>query len=195
MTRMLIVGPPGAGKGTQSTKISEELGIVAISTGDIFRENIKGQTELGQEAQQYVDAGELVPDSLTNRLVEDRLSWEDAQGGYLLDGYPRNISQVQAMDEMLARLGVELDVVLELTADREELISRLVKRAEVHGRSDDSEEVIRHRLEVFESETAPMIAEYESRGLLKQVDGLGEIDAVNARIMEALQAAVSRAQN
>lgn len=187
MTRMLIVGPPGAGKGTQAKKISEDLGIVAISTGDIFRENIKGQTELGKEAQQYVDAGELVPDSLTNRLVEDRLSWEDAKDGFLLDGYPRNRTQVEAFDGIIGRLGVELDVVLELTADREELIARLVKRAEIDGRTDDNEDVIRHRLEVFEKETAPMIEEYRSRGLLKQVDGLGEIEAVNARIMEALK--------
>ncbi len=187
MTRMLIVGPPGAGKGTQSKKISEELGIVAISTGDIFRENIKGQTELGKEAQKYVDAGNLVPDSVTNRMVEDRLTWDDAKDGFLLDGYPRNRTQVAAFDEITARLGVGLDVVLELTADREELISRLVKRAEIDGRADDTEDVIRHRLEVFEQETAPMIDEYRSRGVLKQVDGLGAVDEVNARIMEALK--------
>ena len=188
MTRMLIVGPPGAGKGTQSKRISEELGIVAISTGDIFRENIKGQTELGQEAQKYVDAGNLVPDSLTNRLIEDRLTWDDAKDGFLLDGYPRNRTQVAAFDEITARLGVEVDVVLELTAEREELISRLVKRAEIDGRADDTEDVIRHRLEVFEQETAPMIEEYRGRGVLKQVDGLGAVDEVNARIMEALKA-------
>lgn len=188
MTRMLIVGPPGAGKGTQSKKISEELGVVAISTGDIFRENIKGQTELGQEAQKYVDAGNLVPDSVTNRMVEDRLTWEDTKAGFLLDGYPRNRTQVVAFDEITARLDVELDVVLELTADREELISRLVRRAEIDGRADDTEDVIRHRLEVFESETAPMIEEYRQRGVLKQVDGLGAVDEVNARIVEALKA-------
>lgn len=188
MTRMLIVGPPGAGKGTQSKKISEEFGIVAISTGDIFRENIKGRTELGQEAQKYVDAGNLVPDSVTNRMVEDRLTWDDAKDGFLLDGYPRNRTQVVAFDEITARLGVDLDVVLELTADREELISRLVRRAEIDGRADDTEDVIRHRLEVFESETAPMIEEYRQRGVLKQVDGLGAVDEVNARIVEALKA-------
>ncbi|GAB3850929.1 adenylate kinase [Nesterenkonia populi] len=185
--RMLIVGPPGAGKGTQSKKISEELGIVAISTGDIFRENIKGGTPLGQEAQKYVEAGNLVPDSLTNRLIEDRLSWDDAENGFLLDGYPRNLTQVEAFDEIIARLGVELDVVLELTAEKEELVSRLAKRAQQEGRSDDTEDVIRHRLEVFESETSPMIAEYSTRGLLKQVDGLGAVDEVNARIMKELR--------
>ncbi|GAA1181325.1 MULTISPECIES: adenylate kinase [Nesterenkonia] len=188
MTRMLIVGPAGSGKGTQSKRISEELGIVAISTGDIFRANIKGQTELGQEAQKYVDAGELVPDSVTNRMVEDRLSWEDAQEGFLLDGYPRNRTQVTALDEMLSRLGVELDVVLELTADREELTQRLKRRAEIEGREDDADEdAIRRRLELFQTETAPMISAYDSRGLLRQVDGLGAIDEVNSRIMEAIR--------
>lgn len=188
MTRMLIVGPAGSGKGTQSKRIAEDLGIVAISTGDIFRANIKGETELGREAKTYVDAGDLVPDSVTNRMVEDRLSWEDAQEGFLLDGYPRNRTQVTALDEMLERLGVRLDVVLELTADREELTQRLKRRAEIEGREDDADEsAIRRRLELFDSETAPMIAEYESRGLLRRVDGLGEIDAVNARIMDALK--------
>ena len=187
MTRMLIVGPPGAGKGTQSAKIATNLDIIAISTGDIFRENIKGGTDLGQEAQRYVDAGDLVPDSLTNRLVEDRLGWDDATEGFLLDGYPRNRTQVEAFDEILSRLGVKLDVVLELTAEREELVDRLTKRAASQGRSDDSEEVVRHRLELFTKETAPIIDEYASRGLLRQVDGLGDIDEVNARIMDVLK--------
>ncbi|WP_010524176.1 adenylate kinase [Nesterenkonia sp. F] len=188
MTRMLIVGPAGSGKGTQSTRICQDLGIVAISTGDIFRANIKGGTELGREAQQYVDAGELVPDSVTNRMVEDRLSWDDAASGFLLDGYPRNRAQVTALDEMLERLDVSLDVVLELTADREELIQRLKKRAEIEGRDDDADEdAIRRRLELFDTETAPMIAEYESRGLLRRVDGLGDIDDVTARIMDVLK--------
>ena len=188
MTRMLIVGPAGSGKGTQSKRLSEDLGSVAISTGDIFRVNIKEQTELGREAQGYVDAGDLVPDSVTNRMVEDRLTWADAKDGFLLDGYPRNRTQVAALDEMLSRLDVSLDVVLELTADREELIARLKKRAEIEGREDDADEdAIRRRLEIFESETAPMIAEYDARGLVRRVDGLGEMDEVNARIMEALK--------
>lgn len=188
MTRMLIVGPAGSGKGTQSKKIAQDLGIVAISTGDIFRENIKGQTDLGKEAQQYVDSGELVPDSVTNRMVEDRLTWDDAKNGFLLDGYPRNRTQVTALDEILGRLGVELDLVLELTADREELTQRLKKRAEIEGRDDDADEsAIRRRLELFESETRPMIQEYAQRGLLRQVDGLGAIDEVEARIADALK--------
>ncbi|WP_300343384.1 adenylate kinase [Nesterenkonia sp.] len=187
MTRMLIVGPQGSGKGTQAKLISEKLGIVAISTGDIFRENIKGETELGKEAKRYVDAGDLVPDSLTNRLVEDRLSWEDAASGFLLDGYPRNRTQAASLDEMLSRLGVSLDVVLELTADTEELTQRIKKRAEIEGREDDADEkIIRRRLELFEKETRPMIEEYASRGLVKQVNGLGSVEDVNARIMDAL---------
>lgn len=187
MTRMLIVGPQGSGKGTQATLVSEKLGIVAISTGDIFRANIKGETELGKEAKKYVDAGDLVPDSLTNRLVEDRLSWDDAAEGFLLDGYPRNRTQAVTLEEILGRLGVELDAVLELTADTDELTERLKHRAETEGRDDDADEtVIRRRLELFEKETRPMIDEYKTRGLVKQVDGLGSVDEVNARIMEAL---------
>lgn len=189
MTRMLIVGPQGSGKGTQAKMISEKLGITAIATGDIFRANIKGETELGKEVKKYVDAGDLVPDSLTNRLVEDRLSWDDAADGFLLDGYPRNRTQAATLDEMLSRLGVDLDLVLELTADTEELTQRLKKRAEIEGRDDDADaNAIRRRLELFESETRPMIDEYKTRGLVKQVDGLGSVEDVNARIMSALQA-------
>lgn len=188
MTRLLIVGPAGAGKGTQSAKIAEDHGIVAISTGDIFRANIKGETALGKEAQKYVDAGELVPDSVTNRMVEDRLGWDDAADGFLLDGYPRNRVQVAALDEILGRLGVELDAVLELTADREELIQRLKKRAEIEGRGDDADEnAIRRRLELFDHETAPMIEEYDARGLVRRVDGLGSVEDVHGRIAAALQ--------
>lgn len=187
MMRMLIVGPQGSGKGTQAKLVSEKLGVVAISTGDIFRANIKGETELGKEAKGYVDAGDLVPDSLTNRLVEDRLSWDDAADGFLLDGYPRNRTQAATLEEILGRLGVELDAVLELTADTDELTQRLKHRAETEGRKDDADEtVIRRRLELFENETRPMIDEYKTRGLVKQVDGLGSVDEVNARIMEAL---------
>lgn len=188
MTRMLIVGPQGSGKGTQAKLISEKLGIVAISTGDIFRANIKGETELGKEAKKYVDAGDLVPDSLTNRLVEDRLSWEDAAEGFLLDGYPRNRTQAATLDEMLSRLNVKLDTVLELTADTEELTQRIKKRAETEGREDDADEnVIRRRLELFENETRPMIDEYKTQGLVAQVDGLGAVEEVNARILSAVQ--------
>lgn len=188
MTRMLIVGPQGSGKGTQAKLISEKLGIVAISTGDIFRANIKGETDLGKEAKKYVDAGDLVPDSLTNRLIEDRLGWEDAVNGFLLDGYPRNRTQAATLDEILSRLQVDLDLVLELTADTDELTQRLKKRAEIEGREDDADEnVIRRRLELFENETRPMIDEFKTRGFVKQVDGLGPVDEVNARIMTAIR--------
>ncbi|WP_144791391.1 adenylate kinase [Kocuria palustris] len=186
MTRMLIIGPPGAGKGTQAVRIAERLGIPAISTGDIFRENIRTGTELGKEAQSYTDAGNLVPDSVTNRMVRDRLSWEDAVDGFLLDGYPRTRAQAEELDRILAEAGAELDVALQLTADKEELVSRLLKRAQEQGRADDTEDVIRHRLDVYERETAPVIDLYAERGVVTRVDGIGAIDDVTERIAAAL---------
>lgn len=186
MTRMLIIGPPGAGKGTQAVRISERLEIPAISTGDIFRFNIKNGTELGKEAQSYTDAGNLVPDSVTNRMVRDRLAEADAQQGFLLDGYPRNAAQVEELDAILAERGEHLDVVLQLTADTEELVSRLLGRAAEQGRADDTEEVIRHRLEVYQKETAVVVDLYAARGIVREVDGLGSIDEVTERIVAAL---------
>lgn len=186
MTRLLIVGPPGAGKGTQAERISERLGIPAISTGDIFRQNIKNGTELGKEARSYTDAGNLVPDSVTNRMVRDRLAEQDAQGGFLLDGYPRNAAQVQELDSILAEQGANLDAVVQLTADTDELVSRLLGRAAEQGRADDTEDVIRHRLDVYERETAAVVDAYAARGIVRRVDGLGSIDDVTARIVEVL---------
>ena len=186
MTRMLIIGPPGAGKGTQAVRISEKLGIPAISTGDIFRANIKGRTALGQEAKSFIDAGDLVPDSVTNRMVRDRLAEADTADGFLLDGYPRNAAQVKELDAILAELGQELDVVLQLTADREELVQRLLGRAQKEGRTDDTEEVIRHRLDVYDAETAVVVDLYAERGIVREVDGLGSVDEVTERIMAAL---------
>lgn len=186
MTRMLIIGPPGAGKGTQAVRISEELGIPAISTGDIFRANIKGQTPLGEEAKRYIDAGDLVPDSVTNRMVRDRLAETDTADGFLLDGYPRNATQVEELDAILAELGQELDVVLKLTADRDELVERLLGRAQKEGRTDDTEDVIRHRLDVYDAETAAVVDVYDRRGIVREVDGLGSVDEVSQRIMAAL---------
>lgn len=186
MNRLLIVGPPGAGKGTQSVLLAEALSIPAISTGDIFRSNVKNETELGKKARAYMDAGEYVPDSLTNDLVRDRLSHEDAQVGFLLDGYPRTDAQVEELDTILTQLGAQLDGVVELVADQDELVRRLLQRAIEQGRADDTEEVIRKRLEVYAAETAPIIELYSSRGLLVQVDGLGEIDEVGARITQAI---------
>ncbi len=184
--RLLIIGPPGAGKGTQSVLIAEKLGIPAISTGDIFRYNVKNETELGKKAKSYMDAGEYVPDSLTNDLVRDRLSHEDAANGFLLDGYPRTRAQVETLDEILAEQNLSLDGVILLEADQDELVSRLAKRAQEQGRTDDSEEVIRHRLDVYLEETAPLVSIYSDREILAKVDGLGEIQAVTERIDEAI---------
>lgn len=187
MTRMLIIGPPGSGKGTQASRITESLGIEAISTGDIFRFNVKEGTPLGVEAKKYIDAGDFVPDSVTNRMVEDRLSQEDVADGFLLDGYPRTRGQVEALDAMLERAGKQLDVVLQLTADNAELVKRLLGRAEQEGRADDTAEVIEHRLALYEKETQPLVDVYAERGLLVRVDGLGEISEVTERILEALK--------
>lgn len=186
MSRLLIVGPPGAGKGTQAALLAEKLGIPAISTGDIFRFNVKNETELGKKAKAYMDAGEYVPDSLTNDLVRDRLSHDDAQVGFLLDGYPRTEAQVEELDEILQQMGQSLDGVIELVADQDELVRRLLQRSIEQGRADDTEDVIRKRLEVYAAETAPLIDIYSARGLLAKVDGLGEIDQVTARISDAV---------
>ena len=186
MTRMLIIGPPGAGKGTQAARICDRLDVPAISTGDIFRANIKNQTELGREAQRYTDAGNLVPDSVTNRMVRDRLSQQDVTDGFLLDGYPRTVAQVEELDRILETNGVALDVVLLLTADNDELVTRLLGRAQEQGRTDDTEDVIRHRLDVYDEQTAPVVGMYEERGIVVRVDGLGSIDDVTERIMAAL---------
>jgi adenylate kinase len=188
VTRLLLIGPPGAGKGTQAALLSEHLGIPAISTGDIFRYNVKNQTPLGVEAKGFMDRGEYVPDSLTNALVRDRLSHDDALGGFLLDGYPRTIDQVNELDGILSDAGKRLDVVVQLTADNDELVRRLAHRAQVEGRADDTPEVIRRRLEVYDSQTAPLIDVYAARGLVAKIDGLGEISDVTARIVEALAA-------
>lgn len=188
MTRLLLIGPPGAGKGTQAALLSEHFGIPAISTGDIFRYNVKNQTPLGVEAKGFMDRGEYVPDTLTNALVRDRLSHDDALGGFLLDGYPRTIDQVHELDNILSDAGKRLDVVVQLTADNEELVRRLAHRASVEGRADDTPEVIRRRLEVYDSQTAPLIDVYAARGLVAMIDGLGDIADVTARIVEALDA-------
>ncbi len=186
MTRLLIVGPPGAGKGTQAKRIASEYGIPDVSTGDIFRQNIKDRTELGQQVQTLVDAGNYVPDELTNRLVTARLQEEDAQAGFLLDGYPRTLAQVAYLEELLQGWGPELDAVIQLVADEDEVVARLTRRAAEQGRADDGEEEIRHRQEVYVRETSPLIDVYRERGLLLEVDGLGEVDEVAERIRAAL---------
>lgn len=189
-TRLLIIGPPGAGKGTQAARIAERYGVPAISTGDIFRSNISGGTELGKRVKAIIDAGELVPDSLTNEIVEDRLSQDDAAHGFLLDGYPRTVDQVHALDAMLAPQGAALDAVILLDADTDEVVTRLVKRAEAEGRSDDTEEVIRHRQQVYAEQTAPLVDVFAARDALVRVEGLGSIDEVAERITSALEAKV-----
>ncbi|WP_339619159.1 adenylate kinase [uncultured Salinibacterium sp.] len=186
MTRLLLIGPPGAGKGTQAARLAEIYGVPAISTGDIFRSNVKNGTELGNKAKAFMDAGDNVPDSLTNALIRDRLEDDDAKNGFLLDGYPRTTDQVRELDAFLATHGAALDVVVELEADPEIVIGRLRKRALEQGRSDDTEDVVRHRLEVYSEQTAPLITTYADRGVLVTIDALGEIDAVTARITEAL---------
>jgi adenylate kinase len=184
--RLLIVGPPGAGKGTQGARLSTAYDIPAISTGDIFRENVRAGTELGILAKSYMDQGEYVPDTVTNDLVADRLTWADADGGFLLDGYPRTPAQADTLDGILKRSGHSLDAIIELVADKDETVARLLKRAKDQGRADDTEDVIRHRLEVYERQTAPLLRLYAERGLLVQVDGLGTVDEVTERIAEAL---------
>jgi adenylate kinase len=186
--RLLLIGPPGAGKGTQAQKLSQVFGIPAISTGDIFRENVKNLTPLGQEAKAFMDRGDYVPDSLTNKLVRDRLSQEDCKNGFLLDGYPRTADQVEELDEILHSSHTKLDAVVQLTADSDEVARRLAKRAIDQGRSDDTEEVIRKRLTVYEEQTAPLISSYAARGLLQMVDGLGAVEEVTSRIIEVLEA-------
>ena len=183
--RMVLLGPPGAGKGTQAARISERLSVPAISTGDIFRANAQGETELGKRAKQYMDRGEYVPDSVTNAMVKDRLAAEDAAQGFLLDGYPRTEAQVHELDAMLAEAGLALDVVLEITADAEVVVERLLKRATEQNRADDT---IRRRLEVYAEQTEPLASLYEARGLLVRVDGIGDVDEVTERMMAALAA-------
>jgi adenylate kinase len=189
--RLLLIGAPGAGKGTQAEKLSAAYSIPAISTGDIFRHNVKNETELGKQAKAFMDRGEYVPDSLTNDLVRDRLSQDDAKSGFLLDGYPRTAEQVAELDSILEAQGNKLDVVVQLTADTDEVVRRLLNRAFEQGRADDTEDVIRRRLEVYEEQTAPLTSVYAGRGLLVTVDGLGEVEEVTGRILEALNARTS----
>lgn len=188
MTRLLIIGAPGAGKGTQAERLSASFGIPAISTGDIFRHNVKNETELGKQAKAFMDRGEYVPDSLTNDLVRDRLAQPDAQAGFLLDGYPRTLDQVNELDDILASHGKSLDAVVLLTADTDEVVRRLLGRAIEQGRADDTEEVIRRRLEVYAEQTAPLVDLYQARGLVVAIDGLGEVAEVTERILAGLAA-------
>jgi adenylate kinase len=179
--RVVLLGPPGAGKGTQAQKLSEKLGIPQISTGDLFRKNITEGTPLGLEAKRYLDAGDLVPSELTNKLVEDRIEQPDATDGFILDGYPRSVEQAKALDEMLKNHNTKLDAVLEFQVSEEELFTRLKSR----GRADDTEEVIHNRMQVYRDETSPLL-EYYSHNNLQAVDAVGGLDEVFARALRAL---------
>ena len=180
------MGPPGAGKGTQAKFIAEHFGIPAISTGDIFRANVSQGTPLGVEAKRYMDAGEYVPDEVTNRMVRNRIDEPDAAEGFLLDGYPRTLAQVEELDGMIKHTGHRLDAVVVLTVDQDEIVQRLLQRAQTEGRADDTEDVIRRRQEVYVEQTQPLIDVYKDRGLVHEVDGLGEVDDVTKRIFDAL---------
>ena len=184
--RLILMGPPGAGKGTQAKIVADHFGIPAISTGDIFRTNVTNGTPLGKKAQEFMDAGEYVPDEVTNLMVRNRIDEPDASPGFLLDGYPRTLAQVEELDGMIKFTGHELDAVVVLTVDSEELIQRLLQRAETDGRSDDTEEVVRRRQEVYAEQTEPLIDVYRDRNLLIEVDGMGEVDEVSERIFAAL---------
>ena len=184
--KLVIMGPPGAGKGTQAKVIAERLVVPPISTGDIFRANVTQRTELGREAKRYMDAGDYVPDAITNAMVRARLAEPDAAEGFLLDGYPRTVSQVEELDSMLAERGSALDAVLLLTVDREEVVERLARRARDEGRADDTVEVIRHRQDVYAEQTAPLVEVYDGRGLLVPVDGMGPVDEVTSRVLRVL---------
>jgi adenylate kinase len=186
--QLVIMGPPGAGKGTQAQRIAEHYGIPAVSTGDIFRAMKTADTPLARQVREIMESGGYVSDEITNAIVADRLTQSDCQKGFLLDGYPRTLQQVQTLDDYLAETGRPLDAVISLTADIDEVVARLLKRAAIEGRSDDNEETIRVRLQVYAEQTEPLLGVYRSRGLLVEVDGLGEIDEVSERIFVALDA-------
>lgn len=188
MTRLLIVGPQGSGKGTQGVRIAEAFGIPVVSTGDVFRANVAASTPLGQQVKAIIEAGDLVPDALTSEIVRDRLSQADAAAGFLLDGYPRNLGQVGDLDAFLTGRSQALDAVIELQVPRAESIDRLSRRAFEQGRTDDTEEVIANRLGIYERETAPILEVYRERGIVDEIDGVGSLDEITDRIVAALEA-------
>ena len=188
-TRLLLIGPPGAGKGTQASRLASAFGVPAISTGDIFRANVANATELGLKVKAIMDAGEYVPDDITNAIVVDRLREPDAVNGFLLDGYPRTPEQVAELDRVLESEYEPLNDVVQLDADPDEVVGRLLKRAVEQGRADDTEDVIRHRMGVYEQQTAPLVELFAQRGLLVKVDALGSVDDVTQRILTALAGA------
>ena len=192
--RLLIMGPPGAGKGTQASSIADHYGIVTISTGQLFRDNIQLGTPLGKQIEALIAAGNLVPDEVTNQMVFQRLASPDVKkrGGFLLDGYPRTLEQVEALDGEPVRSRRKLQAVIALVADPSQLVERLLKRAEIEGRADDNADSIRHRIDVYHAETAPLLEVYRDRGLLVEVDAMGAVEDVRTRITNALDAELGR---
>ncbi|MDR3202579.1 MAG: adenylate kinase [Bifidobacteriaceae bacterium] len=186
-TRIVLLGPPGSGKGTQAAGLAKAAGVPAVSTGAIFRDHLARETELGLKAREYMRAGQLVPDHLTNALVAARLAEPDAEAGFVLDGYPRNLGQVEALDRFLGERGAEVDQAIELAIPREHVIARLLKRAEIEGREDDTEPVIVKRLAVYHAETEPVSGAYAARGAFTSVDGLGTVEEVAARLHSAAE--------
>lgn len=185
--RIVILGPPGSGKGTQAALLRERLGVAHISTGELLRDAVSRQTDLGRKAKAFMDAGELVPDALVLEMLEARLGEADVADGFILDGYPRNLAQAEALDQVLERIGQPADLAVAVTVDEDEIVDRLKKRAVEEGRSDDTEQVIRNRMRVYTEQTAPVARHYAERGQLREVNGMGAIDEVNARLVEAIE--------
>jgi len=184
--RLLLLGPPGAGKGTQAARLVEDLRIPQISTGDMLRAAVAAGSDVGRRAKEYMDAGRLVPDEVVIGVAEERLAQPDAGRGFILDGFPRTAGQAAALDALLARLGVRLERCIALRVDEEELVQRLLKRAAIEGRSDDNEEAIRTRMQEYRRKTQPLIDHYRAAGVLAEVDGQGSVEQVGKRIQEAL---------
>ncbi|GGV43184.1 adenylate kinase [Paenarthrobacter nicotinovorans] len=191
MARLIIMGPPGSGKGTQAEHLARHFGIPAISTGDLFRAHVRDKTELGLEASAFMDKGEFVPDHVTTDMLKQRMEEPDAADGFLLDGYPRTVIQIGALDEMLAVRGQPLEVVLALTAPDGELLARMLRRAQEQGRSDDTEDVIQHRLELYREETQPVLTAYTKRGILLTVEGTGERESITRAAIAAVEGALA----
>ena len=180
---VVLMGAPGAGKGTQAKLLQNQIGLPQVATGDIFRENLKNETELGMLAKGYMDAGDLVPDDVTVAMVKDRLSREDCANGAILDGFPRTVAQAEALDNVLAEAGSKVDIVPHIFVEEEELVSRLIKRGEIEGRADDNEETIRNRMRVYHDQTAPLLSYYDGRGLVEKIDGQQSVSEVNVDLL------------